>query len=678
MQFGAPPVGGNAATASGIPGATSAGGASAAAHPFKSQLYQLSQELDGFSRRVGGGGGGTTAAASVPHSGGESVAGSSHAGGAGPPSTAAGLGYRDKEELRQQVGGLHRTMEQVNNHLEVERLEKRQLQDELDQVRIHMSLQQRQQEETAARTAALPDAAAALERQLRASQEEVASLREEKAVMREWLDRGVGECRRVAEEVQRLRRELDDTDGERGRLGDEKARLEALLERAAAQERETAERLEQERRQKEAALDDVASGTRTMHESGEQLRQTQGECDRLAAEVARLMERVRETEDAEMHLRTLASGLRRTSNGYLAFHAAVEQDRLGELLGRPADDAATTADAEAAGSGPLAGVANHGRACLAELQDVLLALRAVVRGRLEDTQNRCADVAKRESAEAARAVEGAARVEQELRERHSVEQRMLEGKLQELEYELSGMSETNVKSQVRLTEAEQETEALRRRLQELERDGGANGGGKPGGAATYANPSEHAAAHMQDLRRFEGNDEELAARAMALEARCLKLEASNAKMKEKNKKMKIDWGSVSDTRQYCQKLELEKRTMQGYIEKVELENESLRRRVHNNTVGHAQRATSPSKRMELEQSSQAWREWQRAQSSFETWKSQASAHGQHPAEAGGESFVSPSKLAPPRYTQASAGVTTPLQAYHPPVMPTSGPWHPSS
>ena len=614
-------------------------------NPFKTQLQQLNMELDGFSRRVGG----------------ESLI-------SAPGTNGTGMGYRDKDDLKTQLGGLSSTMQQVNTHLEVDRLEKRQMQDEIDRMQVQLAAARQSSVEAAA---AAPQAGQ-LQEQLNARGEEIATLREEKAVMKEWLDRGVNECRRVAEEVQRLRRELEDNSGERGRLGEEKQHLEQMLEKVMSEVRDTRTQLDHEKGEKQSAMDDMVNGARTIAESAGMLKQTQGEVERLTAEVSRLMERVRDTEESEMHLRTLVSGLRRTANGYLAFHTAVEQDRLGDLIG-PATEAADSNDA--AGSGPLANVVGNGKASLAELQDVLLSLRATVRVRLEDTQQRCAELAQKETANAQRAVDGAKLIEQDIRERHQIEKRMLEGKLQELEYELSGLSENNVSSMQKLNETEQEAQALRSRVSELEQ----------AGPTKFVSPADHAERHMQELDRFAGNDEELVTKLITLQSRCAKLEASNAKLKDKSKKLKVEWGKVSDTRQHCQQLELEKRTMQGYIEKVEMENETLRRRMHGGGGGggggSGVRTHSPSKMHEAEQSSAAWREWQRTQSTFESWKANASGHSSPMKQ--GSSMHHPHAHAHHNASYAnSSQMVTPHMANRGPSpsrsVPQSGPWMPMS
>ena len=581
------------------PGQEAQGGtAMGGMNPFKSQLWKLNQEIEGFSRRVTGG--------SVPNTGNEMSFESSGSGlgysGLGSPISAAGsnqlINNNPGIDIQQQVGGLQNTLEQVNGHLQREQLEKRKVQDELDQLKVRLSIvttqqqhQQHQQEQSAPR-----------DDEIREKNETISTLREEKAVMKEWLDRGVEECRRVAEEVQRLRSEITDGDNERGRLGEEKVRLEQMLEQVMSEVRNTSTRLDQEKGDKETALGQAAEKQREMIVNGEQLKQTRAECDRLASEVARLIEKVRETEESETHLRVIVSGAKRMAVAFLSLHTAVEQERFTELVS--IDNTTDTT----AGTGTVSDVSLQGKTALSELQDVLLALRSIVRTRFEETQNRCLEAARREEFTAKQAMEGAMRTEQELRERHAIERRLLEGKLSEMQAELHTLSDAP-----RFEPTPSEYQQLSSQHQQ------------PADAASYAKLS--------------------------------KIEAQNAKLKEKNKKLKIDWHKITDIRKSNERLEIEKKTMLGYIEGLERELQNHQQRsshqnpIYGNPPGGTARGMSPSKRYESEQTSQMWKEWKRGALSWDSWQKSHSEHTPRQAYSGTPSYhrtrVSPARASGP-------------------------------
>eukprot|EP01063_Lacrimia_lanifica_P022433 TRINITY_DN30021_c0_g1_i1.p1 TRINITY_DN30021_c0_g1~~TRINITY_DN30021_c0_g1_i1.p1 ORF type:complete len:708 (+),score=272.22 TRINITY_DN30021_c0_g1_i1:59-2182(+) len=664
---------------------------------FKDQLWQLNQDIEGFSRRLSVNSGVPGPGAASPGAGDSSrllsarpsamisgipaTASVAVLPASGPPAAAAAA--RDSAAASQ-LGSLYQTMGPASSHLDPESVQKRKMQDEIDQLKLQMTMSAVNTSNAMGTmntfNAQQSTHMSSLEKELKDKTEEIAALREEKAVMKEWLDRGVNECRRVAEEVQRLRREIDDSDGDRGRLEEEKTRLEAMLQQVMQDVRDTSGQLEKEKTDKEtilasaladkeAALGNLNTTERSMMLGAEKLRLTQVECERLATEVARQMERIREMEEGEMYLRALVCGLKRVAHGFVTFHTAVEEDRVADFTG--AHTAADEAEVDAAGSGPLDGVANNGKACLAELQDVLLALRSAVRGRLEETKERCVTVQRREAEAAHTAVEGAKRVERDLRERHSIEKRLLEEKLEELEAELSGLSEEHIRARRHLDEqAAQHSHELHAAMAPAQ-------AAMP--AAAAASPPQHERHFVDQVAGGGTGDTGLAqAKVVALQAKCAKLEQSNAKLKEKNKKMKVDWGKVSDTRTHCQKLEIEKRTMQTYIDKVEMENEALRRRLFNSNIAsggsvaamNAPRALSPTAQLEQDRSSAVWRDWQNAQSGWEDWKESAVRRGAptspaattRPHPAGHALFQTPS-------TQLSMRPTSP---------PATGPWMPQS
>ncbi|KAJ9443159.1 hypothetical protein DIPPA_10975 [Diplonema papillatum] len=666
MQFstglgGSPPRGGMMYQ----PRPTGQAGPGVAGDPFRSQLHRLNDDIEGFAKKL--------------------------SNGTPVPSELAHLGYRNPQQLQSQVGGLYKAIEQVNGHLQRDDIEKRQLLDDMDRMKIQMSIkqseahqkrfaagdplaaQQQQQQQlqhlldqqqrilehqaqqqpggvggATQRASASPapaepqglhnraqlqhlsqqlnpmlatlsgapgggapasgaghQDAAALgrhEAEIRDKNEQIASLREEKAVMKEWLDRGVNECRRVAEEVQRLRLELDQNDGEKDRMGAEKKKLEKMLEQVMGEVRHATEKLKEEKSEREAAILGSSLKEQAMSAQAEQMQRAHDENNRLSSEVARLMERVKDAEDGEMHLRAFVAGLSRVSSGFISLHAAVENDRLGDLAGVGYNAEATHSTA---GEGPVDSVVANGKKSLTELQDVLLALRSVVRARIEDTQVRAVEMAQKESDLAQRAVEGARKAEQDLRERHSVEKRILEGKLEELEAELSALSDSNLRSQQQLTAAETERAALRSKVDTLNTSEDYTLPTRPAANANLLSPTK------------ETNPDVLSARVFSYESRCLKLEQQNGKLKEKNKKMKVDWSKVTELRQYCQKLEIEKKSMLDYIEKMESENDVLKRRSFNVPLYTGDptapgRVLSPSKRHETDQASVAWKEWQRS------------------------------------------------------------------
>eukprot|EP01060_Flectonema_neradi_P035129 TRINITY_DN636_c4_g1_i1.p1 TRINITY_DN636_c4_g1~~TRINITY_DN636_c4_g1_i1.p1 ORF type:complete len:592 (+),score=161.04 TRINITY_DN636_c4_g1_i1:48-1778(+) len=564
-------------------------GSQEAGNHFKSQLWKLNQEIEGFSRRV-------TAPSQQPAD--PSFRSTLGISGLGSPISASGSNNNSGIELQHQVGGLQNTLEQVNGHLQREQLEKVKLQDEVDQLKVRLSAVSHQQQQQSPR-----------EDEIREKNEMISNLREEKAVMKEWLDRGVEECRRVADEVQRLRSELTSGDNERGRLAEEKTRLEQMLERVMSEVRDTSLRLEQEKGDKEVAMDQAAEKDRAMVVHDEQLKQTRAECDRLATEVARLIEKARESEEAETHLRVMVSGSKRIAAAFLQLHTAVEQERFSDLVGiDPSHDST-------AGSGSVADVALQGKTALSELQDVLLALRSIVRARFEETQNRCIEAARREEFTTKQAMEGALRTEQELRERHAIERRLLEGKLAEMQSELSTLTE-----------------------------------------APKFDPTSGEAQLLSQQQHQQPDS--------VLQARVTKLEQQNAKLKEKKKKLKIDWHKITDIRKANERLEMEKKTMLSYIEGLERELQNHQQRGLNQQQGlygvgggggYPSRGMSPSKRYESEITSQMWKEWKRGASSWTSWQKNHADYNSTPS-VNTNSYQTKTRVSPAR---------------------ASGPWMPS-
>ena len=152
---------------------------------------------------------------------------------------------------------------------------------------------------------------------------EVAAAKEDRDKMKEWLDRGVAECKRISDEVMAVRRDLEESEENCAALVREKAQLTShlkrqhedlkeLKEREAALQSERAD-LEAQQTQKAARLDTIARRQQETDEREAKLRaevaELTGRVSRLAECEGALLELVQELSAASDKVRRLDEGI---------------------------------------------------------------------------------------------------------------------------------------------------------------------------------------------------------------------------------------------------------------------------------------------------------------------------------------------------------------------------------
>ena len=402
-----------------------------------------------------------------------------------------------------EVTTLYHELQRAAAKLEVERSARKRAEAELDNIRQH-------------RLRETGDVVQELERK----STELNTLKEERAMMREWLDRGVQECKRVADDVTRLKAELDQSEANVASLQHEKSRLEELLQ----EHRLTIQRMEADREAERAYKESLE---RRLQEMQEQLNTVErerislaAENDNLHAQNLTLQQRLRYLDEAEQELQRNTA----KAQQMVAELSEIERAMVSGDLDRGEDERyipVTEAMTTGYGDKGTQEIITHSREEMQELNDAANRLRASIK---RYVAVRSKDVAEN-------------RVQNE-----SYLERMRR------EQELMREEHSN------------DVGILQRRIEDLERDLvlASDGGG-------------YALSH--DRMTIIDKADELNAQ---LRDRCDELMAENERLRLAANRMKLDWGKVDESRRRFQQLEGEMVTLREQNEILRQENKAFR------------------------------------------------------------------------------------------------------
>jgi chromosome segregation ATPase len=429
------------------------------------------------------------------------------------------------EDLEDEVTTLYHELQRAAGKLEMEKAQRKKAEAELESIRQHRL------RETA-------DVVQELEKK----RIELNSLREERAMMKEWLDRGVAECRRVAEEVVELKLELESSDRVNADLTKERQRLAVKIQEMS--DELSAVQLALDRAQHEKATLELKadeSGA-IMARAEEERKAAMSECDRLSAEVTRLSQRVRGLEDAELSMQSmiacLAELVREVGDTELCVTTGnLDAPRLSEGI-------AAAAAANIAEPRPLSSMLVDSKRRLQELQDCVSRLRASVKRFVASKQKAHQDMANAHRA----ALDMCQREHDATAAAHRAEVDQLQRRIVDLEREI-----------IRVADG-------------VERD-----------------THQEAQQRMQQLDGYATTNRDL-----QKELDVLKFD--NDKLRAKAKKMKLDWSKVDDSRRRFQQLQMEVNMMRDSYEKLQMENKNLRLMLEGGGFGTSRGAHSPAER----------------------------------------------------------------------------------
>jgi hypothetical protein len=407
-------------------------------------------------------------------------------------------------ELEDEVSTLYRELQSAANKLEAEKAQRQQAEAELEAVR-----QQRLRETS--------DVVAELEKK----RLELNALREERAAMKQWLDRGVSECRRVASDVTALKEELARSEKSCEALQTDKNRyagsIEALSDELATVQL-TLENVHRDRAVLEVRADENAAVV-TRAEAEKHVAVT--ECDHLSAEIARLAQRVRGLEDAEVSMHSMCACVEQLVAETNVTERAIATGKLEQNEVRPS---LTEAANNIHDPRPLSTMVIDAKRLLQQLQEGMGRLRAAVKRYVASKQQAHAEMHLARQAE----LDGLQRERDLMVIAHRTDLETLAQRNQDLESEIIMVADG------------------------VQRD-----------------VNVEAKERMVVLDRLAVNNK-------VLTEQCGALREDNEKLKVKSKRMKLDWDKVDESRRRFQQLQTEVALMQEYAQKLEMENRNLR------------------------------------------------------------------------------------------------------
>jgi chromosome segregation ATPase len=413
-------------------------------------------------------------------------------------------------ELEDELATVNDRLGVMQGRLEAERAEKLRLQQVIESLSRHA-------DETRAAGDIGHMKVRELEDQLMSRRSEIDALKEEKRVMKDWLDRGVIECQRVATDVTRLNQELQGKDKGLTQLLAEKKTVSEMLNKLNADVTEAQRELQRARHEKAILEGKVEDRESRVHISEEQRKTTMQECDRLSGEVTRLGTRVRDLEDTEIAMAGVSSSMKRLAFDLQRLNNDIQHRNVADT--QPEDQPGYY-EADDHARGNLRECMTVTRASTARIQDGLVALRSALKSKVMSDEQL----------------------------------------LMQMQRELQAQAEQFTKEAARLRELnEAEKKRLQDRITELERQIGI--------------VNDHAAsAKRGNVSVLESITQENA----ILRERCDKYEKEQVRLKDKVNRLKLDWQKVDDTRRRYRQLERERDMLRDCCTKVEGENSRLR------------------------------------------------------------------------------------------------------
>lgn len=407
-------------------------------------------------------------------------------------------------EMSSEISTLYEELQRAATKLDAERSLRRKIEAELEHVR----------EDRLNQTSVVVQ-------ELEHKRNEIQQLRDERVELKQWLDRGAAECRRVADEVLTLRRELEQTESTCTMLAEEKSRLTNQIKELSDQLSEAQQTMEDMQHAKSVLEIRVRETQESIQLAEVAKANSLADVQRLESEVARLNQRVRGASDAEHSLGTLCTAVRQLIGEIQSLHRHIREGSLAERFEKPLVYLHPQPELSEAQTGD---VVLASKLLVTNLLDAVRALEVDVKRFMHDKQRERIEEQRQHQDELA-----ALHKEKELiLQRYNVERQAMEKRQQDLERELLTVA-SGVQDSV--------NEEVSLRLAQLDNLIAAN----------------------RDLQ--EQNEQ---------------LRRHNEQLTIKSKKMKVDWEKVDESRIRLQQLQMELKLMQEYHEKLANENKNLR------------------------------------------------------------------------------------------------------
>ena len=408
-------------------------------------------------------------------------------------------------DLEDEVTNLYHELQRAAGNLEQEKSQRKRLEAELENLR----------------SGRLKDTADVVE-ELERKRTELQTLREERSMMKEWLDRGVHECKRVADDVNRLKSELDVSEKSCSALSKDKQRLAVTVQELSEELSNVQVTLEKVHHEKSVLELRAEEAVTSLTRAEETRRAAVAEADRLSAEVVRLSQRVRGLEDGEISMQSMCSCIDALCREINTLENAVTHGNLDETssIRAPISDAAN----DIGQPKPLSVMVVDAKRLLQHLQDSLSKLKGSVKRYIAETQRHVNEQYHKQNAE-----------------------------LQAIKRERDVLIQAH----------QNESEQLRQRVVDLEKE-----------IVHVAQGVQRDISH-EASDRLNNLDKLSTANREAIEEN-RRLKEDNERLKAKAKKMKIDWTKVDESRRRYQQLQVEVQLMKEYSDKLAQENRNLK------------------------------------------------------------------------------------------------------
>lgn len=359
-------------------------------------------------------------------------------------------------------------------------------------------------------------------KQLERKSIELNTLKEERETMREFLERGTSECKRVADDVLRLKGELEASQKSTSDFANEKQEIAGHMEKLNQEIEQTTQLISMDEEDSKQLQAHVEAATEQLDQLGIKRENFLAEIDNANEELNYAQQRGRSLEDDDLALRQMIAA------------AAVLTDRLGET-----ERACISGEIETYESQKHIDVLEESRALVGKSSGNIQEVSNHAKNQVEELNEQ----SKRLRAASKLYVSGSLKDYIEAREHHDLV-------MEKLQEERAGM----------INDHRTDVATIQARIDDIEDE------------IVYAATGERADnidERIDELDYEDGLNQQL-------HQRILQLEAQHERLKAAGQKMKLDWGKVDESRRKFQQLETEVEMMKETSDRFHLENRNLR------------------------------------------------------------------------------------------------------
>jgi chromosome segregation ATPase len=406
-----------------------------------------------------------------------------------------------------EISSLYQELQRAASKLESERAQRRRVEAELEAIRTQKTRD-----------------TAALAQEMEAKRLELQAAREERATLKEWLDKGAQECRRVAAEVTELKLTLDESERRCSEYSNRKEQLARDIQALTGELHEVQRELEKTHHEKAVLQLRSEETTGALKQAEAHRKVTQSEADRIAAEMVRMSQRVRGLEDAELCLQSLCACVAELTGEIQSLDTAVHSGNTECVFAKPPNAGQAQPPVRHGEPRKLSEEIVEAKLLLQRMQDALGRLRKSVKVFI-------------------------------------VERKRQEGEMQRIQQD--ELAAIHREKELAVHRYNADKEALRKRVEDLERE------------ILNVAAGEQRNTEEESNRRLEQLDK-LLKHNVALKEENELLVAESTQLRTKLQKMKVDWNKVETSRQRFFQLQTEVQLMHEYYEKISLENRNLK------------------------------------------------------------------------------------------------------